>query len=275
MHSLSFIFFIFYLFSIEVVCQIIEKEEVMLKKSEVLEKKGKTKFIDLGKLDSFYDPLIDYRKFSGRLTDKAENGTIFKIQVEAKNTKFFQISDVLFFNALRKKGKIPCRAYIRSIEANYITVFVKSVVNCWGSVNTFRRGSIMIFNSEILAKRIKSASSYRVALFAKKRDYIYQLNKINKSIWSYKEEQVAVAAEYDEKIIELKKRRMKALEKITLRRKNNIKVRKNLSYKVDEIGRDLDFYRVEKDQLFSERWHFDKDLGKHIYRTPSRVKKLK
>ena len=44
-------------------------------------------------------------------------------------------------------------------------------------------------------------------------------------------------------------------------KKKQVRLQKELSQKLDELDRDLDFYRIRKDQILVDRWHMDQDLG--------------
>ncbi|OIQ17888.1 MAG: hypothetical protein BM556_10710 [Bacteriovorax sp. MedPE-SWde] len=223
-------------------------------------------------LDSFYDPKIDYSKFSGRVSDKADNSTIIKIQVESLNSKFFKASDPLKFWVAKKRNEDPCSGNIRAVEKGFITLYVKNLYPCWGPSYSFRRGTILIFQSDRLAKRIQAASRYRVALLAKKRDFIYQLNRVNKFVWGFRQEQVEVAAKYDKQILEIQKNKEQALALLLGKKKDQIRVQKELVYRLDELDQDLGFYRVEKDELYTDRWHLDQDLGIPVYKRPTALK---
>ena len=184
--------------------QIITKQE-MENKNDPIAKHEFASIENAVGLDSFYDPNIDYSKFAGRLTDKDESGMILKVYTESRNIKFFKPSDALFFRVTKFREKKPCKANVRSVEKNYITIYSKNLIPCWGQNYNFRRGMQMIFQSERLAQRIKTASRYRVALLTKKRDFLYQLNDVNKFVWGFKQQQVKLAAEYDRKILEIQK----------------------------------------------------------------------
>ncbi|EQC52692.1 hypothetical protein M901_2108 [Bacteriovorax sp. DB6_IX] len=223
-------------------------------------------------LDSFYDPNIDYSKFSGRVSDKSSDATILKIQVESLNTKFFKASDPLKFWVTKKREEEPCQGNIRAIEKGYLTLYVKNLYPCWGPSHTFRRGTILVFKSDRLAKRIQTASRYRVALLAKKRDFLYQLNRVNKFVWGFRQEQVDLAAQYDKQILELQKKKEQALNLLLAKKKDQIKIQKELIYRLDELDQDLTFYRVEKDELYTDRWHLDQDAGVPVYKKPAPLK---
>lgn len=223
-------------------------------------------------LDSFYDPNIDYARFSGRVSDKDETATILKVQVETKNTKFFKASDPVEFRVANKRDAKPCQGNVRANEGNYLTIFVKNLYPCWGESYNFRRGTILIFESERLAQRVKDASRYRVALLSKRRDFLHQLNDVNKFVWGFSQVQVDVASEYDRKIIELQKQKELAMSSLISKKRDQIRLQRELTYRMDELDQDLAYYLVEKDELFTDRWHLDHEDGLPTYERPAPVK---
>lgn len=223
-------------------------------------------------LDSFYDPNIDYSKFSGRVSDKDETATVLKIQVESRNTKFFKASDPVEFRVANKRDAKPCQGNVRANEGKFLTIFVKNLYPCWGEAYNFRRGTILIFESERLAQRVKDASRYRVALLSKRRDFLFQLNNVNKFVWGFSQEQVDVASEYDRKILEIQKQKEVALSSLLAKKRDQIRLQKELTYRMDELDQDLSYYLVEKDELFTDRWHLDHEDGLPTYERPAPVK---
>ena len=121
--------------------QIISKDET-LNKSAFPKYDDYANYLKVKGLDSFYDPKIDYSKFSGRVTDKDDSGTIIKIQSESKNIKFFKASDQLKFWVAKKRDDRPCSANVRSVEDSYLILFVKNLYPCWGEAYNFRRGYV-------------------------------------------------------------------------------------------------------------------------------------
>ncbi len=251
--------------------QIITKQEMANKDAPIQEHEFASIEESVG-LDSFYDPSIDYSKFSGRLTDKDPSGMILKIYTESRNVKFFKPSDPVSFRVTKFRDKTPCKGNVRSIEKNYLTIYSKNLIPCWGELYNFRRGMLMIFESDRLAQRIKSASRYRVALLTKKRDFLYQLNDVNKFVWGFKQEQVKLAAEYDRKILELKKLKEEAINLLLSKKRDQIRIQRELGFRLDQIDNELKYYRVEKDELYTDRWHLDQNTGVPVYKKPVPVK---
>ena len=52
------------------------------------------------------------------------------------------------------------------------------------------------------------------------------------------------------------------------KKKDSIDLQKELSYRLDKLDNDLEFYRVDKDEPKIDRWHLDHDLGKPVTDRP-------
>ncbi len=227
----------------------------------------------LNGLDSFYDPNVDYSKFAGRVSDRDPSSQILKIFTEHKNIKFFRAGDKVNFHIGNLSDLEPCLAHVRSVEKNYFVVYVKDLNACWGRDNYFRRGTLLSLKSEDLANRIKESSLYRVVLLKRRKDFFYQLNKMNHFIWSFEQQRVKVVAEYDKKIIEIQRQKQEALDLLVSRKKDKVKLQKELVYRLDILDTDLDFYRIERDDNKLDRWRQDHDLGIPVGKKPQRLKK--
>lgn len=223
-------------------------------------------------LDTFYDPTIDYSKFPGRVTDRDISTSILKVTSENANIKFFRIGDLVEFNVAKLEDKDKCQAYVRSVEKGYFVIFVKDLYPCWKGSEYFRRGTQLIFYSTTLAQRVKDASLYRNILLRRRKDFFRQLNEINHFIWSYDQERLKLASEYDQKIIQLEKAKEQALSLLSVKKRDQIHLQKELIYRLDNLDKDLDFFRVEKSELIADRWFLDHDLGHPVSRRPQKIK---
>jgi hypothetical protein len=222
--------------------------------------------------DSFYDTKFDYSKFSGRVTDRDATASIVKISSENKNVKFFRAGDLVEFKIQNSKDDGLCQGFVRSIEENYFVMFVKDLFPCFPKEEYFRRGTALIMQSDKLAMRVREASIYRASLLNKKKDFMGQLNGINQDVWNFEERKIQVAAEYDQKIAEIEKQKTKALDQILSQKNDQIKLQRELAYRLDNIDKELIFYRVEKDELLFDRWHLDHDLGYPVYDKPEEIR---
>lgn len=222
--------------------------------------------------DSFYDPNFDYSKFSARVTDRDATASIVKVSSENKNIKFFRAGDLVEFKIQNNKGADFCQGFVRSIEDRYFVMFVKDIFPCFPKEEYFRRGTALIMQSEKLAMRVREASVYRASLLVKKKDFMEQLNGINQFIWNFEEQKIQVAAEYDQKIVEIEKQKALALDRILAKKNDQIKLQRELAYRLDNIDKEVTFYRVEKDDLLFDRWHLDHDLGYPVYERPEEVR---
>ena len=222
--------------------------------------------------DSFYDEKKDYAKFSARITDRDKSANIIKVTSENRNIKFFRAGDEIRFNIASMKNKEKCVAHVRSVEPRYFVAFVKDLNPCWGSEDYFRRGTVLVIESYRLAERVREASVYRRVLLSRKKSFFGQLNNVNHFVWSYNQQKIKVAAKYDKKIMEIKNRKQNALEELQLNKKDQVYLQKELIYRLDSIDNDLEFYRIESDELAIDRWHMDHDLGIPVGKRPAPIK---
>jgi hypothetical protein len=222
--------------------------------------------------DSFYDTKFDYSKFSGRVTDRDATASIVKVSSENRNVKFFRAGDLVEFKIQNNKESEFCQGHVRSIEENYFVMFVKDLFPCFPKEEYFRRGSVLVMQSDKLATRVREASVYRGSLLNKKKDFMGQLNGINQDVWNFEERKIQVAAEYDQKIVEMEKQKTRALDQILSQKNDQIKLQKELAYRLDNIDKELIFYRIDKEELLIDRWHLDHDLGYPVYDKPEEIR---
>ena len=221
--------------------------------------------------DSFYDPNHDYSTFTGRVTDRDDTASIVKISSENRNIKFFRSGDLVRFRLASKRTK-RCRGYIRSVEENFFVLYVQDITLCWGSERYFRRGAMLVFTADMLASRVRDASTFRIVLLKRRSDFYKQLNDVNHFVWSYDQEKVKLAAEFDEKITALRAAKQKAMDMLQVKKKDSINLQRELVYRLDQLGEDLEFYRIDKDDPKIDRWHLDHDLGKPVSKRPAKLK---
>lgn len=222
--------------------------------------------------DSFYDPKFDYAHFSGRVTDRDQTASIVKVSSENRNVKFFRAGDLVEFKIQNNKDSDYCQGFVRSIEDHYFVMYVKDLFPCFPKEDYFRRGTALVMQSQKLATRVREASVYRASLLNKKKDYMVQLNGINSDVWNFEERKIQVAAEFDQRIAEIEKQKTKALDELLTQKNDQIKLQRELAFRLDNIDKELNFYRIEKDELLLDRWHLDHDLGYPVYEKPEEVR---
>lgn len=220
--------------------------------------------------DSFYDSTQDYSQFHGRVTDRDDTATLFKVYSNNKNIKFFHSGDEVLFHPSSQDEQY-CKGTVRSREENYFTMYVSNVSKCWSVDKYFRRGTLIQIKSPVLAKRVKDASIHRIVLLKRRKDFLRQLNDINHFAWSYDQQRISLASEYDQKILELQNEKRAALDSLMKRKNESANLQQTLSYRLDHIDKDLDFYRVEPYMLKKDRWNMDHDLGLPVKKRPQTV----
>ncbi len=223
--------------------------------------------------DSFFDPGFDYSRFFGRVTDKDPTGQIYKIESETKNVRFFKVGDFISFHVEGSDdSNDPCRAYVRDVEKEFFVIYVEDIRTCWRRDVYFRRGSRLRMTSEKLAQRVRDASLFRVLLLRRRKDYFTQLNSINRFVWSFEQQKVQVAAEYDRRIAEMQAQKQKALDQLLSKKADQIRLQRELGQNLDEIDNDLEFYRIDREELALDRWEHDHDLGLPVGNRPQQAK---
>ncbi|MCB9061806.1 MAG: hypothetical protein H6622_09815 [Halobacteriovoraceae bacterium] len=226
------------------------------------------------KYSPFYDEKVDYSKFTGRVSDRDSSANILKIQSEYKNIKFFRAGDMVLFN-VSVKGEAEgeaCTGYVRGVENSYFILYVQALNRCWDGDTYFRRGTFLLFNSEALSKRIKDVTLYRAVLLRRRKDFLAQLNDVNTFVWGYDQERIKLAAEYDKKLAEIETAKSQAMDRLLSRKLDQIRLRELLIEKLTFLDKDLEHYRVDKDELLYDRWNVDHDLGKPVKRRPQKIK---
>lgn len=223
-------------------------------------------------IDSFYDPKVDYAHFSGRVTDRDKTASILKVHSENKNSKFFKAGDQVQFQ-VHRAGTDWCQGFVRKVEKEYFILYVKDLNTCWED-RYLRRGSRLNFKSPVLARRVKEASYYRVLLIKRKQDYFRQLNEINHFVWNYDQKKIQVAAEYDQKILDIRRQKMKALDELQAKKKDQIHLQRELIFRLSNLDEDLKHYRIRNDDTSLDRWQADHDLGLPVGTEPQENKKF-
>ena len=219
------------------------------------------------------DPNVDYEHFSGRVSDKDDSARIFKVNVENNNTKFFRAGDQVLFKVNLKDNKEYCKGFVRNVEDFHFTIFVESLGPCYSTEEYFRRGTVLNFYSKQLALRVFEATKYREQLVVRKEDFLKQLNDINHFIWTFDQQKVKTAAEYDEQINQLQRAKRKALDDLITLKQERLVLQNELMGKLNELDESLLFYRVERQELMTDRWNLDHDAGLPFGQRPQNMKK--
>lgn len=225
----------------------------------------------LKNVDPFYDFNARYDLFEGRVSDRDTTNSIFKISSQNANIKYFKVGDPLQFQIARGGKNGFCEANVRDVENEFVVIYVKNLGPCWSEQEYLRRGTILSFRSDTLARRVEESSLYRMVLLKRREDYFKQMNEINHFIWSYDQQKILLASEFDKKIVELQKQKQKAIDELLNKKKYNVHLQKELAYRLDLLDKDIDFYRIsptDGDNL----WRRDQNLGKSVGTRPQPIK---
>lgn len=218
------------------------------------------------------NPEIDYERFSGRVSDKDDSSRIFKIKVENNNAKFFRAGDLVLFKVNLQDRRDYCKAFVRNVEDFHFTVYVESLAPCYSSEKYFLRGTVLNFFSKALGIRVFEATKYREQLIVRKEDFLKQLNDINHFLWTFDQQKVKTAAHYDEEINRLMREKRKALDDMISLKQERLNLQNELMGKLSELDESLLFYRVERQELITDRWNSDHDAGLPFGQRPQAIK---
>ena len=218
------------------------------------------------------DPKVDYERFSGRVSDKDDNSRVFKVQVENNNTKFFRAGDQVQFKVNLKDNRDFCKGFVRNVEDFHFTIYVESLAPCYSTSEYFRRGTVLNFYSKVLGMRVFEASKYREQLVVRKDDFLKQLNDINHFLWTFDQQKVKTAANYDEQINRLQREKRKALDDMITLKQERLVLQNELMKKLNELDENLLFYRVERQELMTDRWETDHDQGLPVGHRPQDIR---
>jgi hypothetical protein len=231
---------------------------------------------DIGVTDpdnnAFIDPKVDYETFMGRVSDKDKTGRILKIKVENNNTKFFKSGDLVYFYVNNHKSETPCRATVRAVEDFYFTVYVQDFRYCWDTTKYFPRGVQLKLESKVLAQRVFEASKFREILILRKEGFLKQLNGINHFLWTYDQQKMKTAADYDSEINELRRKKQLAIDNLLQTKQENLLLQVELQTKLNGLDESLKHYRVERQEYLLDRWNMDHDLGISFPQRPLSLK---
>lgn len=219
------------------------------------------------------DEEVDYEHFTGRMTDRDVRARIIKVRVENNNTKFFRVGDTVEFHVGERLERKACKGHIRQVEDFHFTLFVNDLTTCFEKDEYLKRGSMLVFKSLNLAYRVFEASKYRQILIDKKDGFLRQLNTINNFIWTFDQQKVQVAADYDKQIVELQKAKQRAIDDLIIQKQEKLVLQTELMRQLHELDESLKFYRVERQELLLDRWNDDHDLGLPFAQRPQNLKK--
>lgn len=222
--------------------------------------------------EKFVDPNLDYSKFMGRVTDKDDSGRVLKIGVENNNTKFLKSGDILYFKVNNHESKSYCKASVRSSEDFFFSVYVQDFAACWPKNRYLPRGLMLNFKSNKMEQRVYEASNYRELLIKRKQGFLNQLNDINHFLWSFDQQKLKAATDYDKKINELIRQKQLAIDNLINKKQESIVLQAELKKKLNSIDESLNHYRVERQEHITDRWNMDNDRGLPFVRRPQKVK---
>jgi hypothetical protein len=84
---------------------------------------------------------------------------------------------------------------------------------------------------------------------------------------------VKTAADYDEQINRLQREKRRALDDMITLKQERLVLQNELMKKLNELDESLIFYRVERQELMTDRWQMDHDQGLPVGHRPQEIRK--
>lgn len=221
--------------------------------------------------DSHYELIREEGKFVARVTDKDDSERVLKISSENRNIKFFRKGDEISFVVYNNINMRPCYAYVQSVEKEHIAVQVKNFSACWDSKRYFLRGTMLKVEAPILPQRMIEVAQYRNILLKKKTDFLTQLNDANNFVWNFDQIKAELATDYDQRINQLIKEKNQAIKDLNGKRLDQLTLQIKLNDELNKAEHELQFYRLEKQELFYDKWNQDHDLGHPLVQRPTKT----
>jgi hypothetical protein len=223
--------------------------------------------------NKFIDPNVDYSRFVGRVTDKDDTGRILKVKTENNNSKFLKAGDLVYFKVNNQDLGRFCKASVRTIEDYYFSMYVQDFSACWDMKKYFLRGLQLNFKSKLMEDRVFEASKYREILILRKEGYLSQLSEINHFLWTYDQQKLKTAADYDKRVNAILREKQLALDNLIQTKQENLLLQTEVVMKLDSLDESLDHYKVERQEYLTDRWHLDHTSEKMPFsRRPLRLK---
>jgi hypothetical protein len=129
------------------------------------------------------------------------------------------------------------------------------------------------FNAKILAQRVYEAMKYRDQLVVRKEDFLKQLNDTNHFLWTFDQQKVQVAAKYDDEINRLQREKRKALDDMIALKQERLILQNELMTRLTDLDGSILFYRIERQDLMTDRWNSDHDAGLPFGQRPQPIKR--
>ncbi len=219
---------------------------------------------------TFLHENTNYSLMQGRVSDRDQRARTLKIQMPNHNTKFLKSGDPVRFKLNRKSQEVVCQGRVLTAEKQFFSLEVLNSKECDLDRPYLRRGAKLSLSLPSMRRRLGGAKRLQEDLIQKRRSYLNQLANLNQFIWSFREEQNEVSAEYDKKIVALQRAKLRALEGLTQKQREGLKRQQELRQGLVKLDKEIDFARIERQELDLNRPAADHDLGLPVERRPEK-----
>ena len=202
------------------------------------------------------EPVSGY--FSGRVTTFNRELKTLKIKVEFANLKYLNTKDLVEFWDERNTNQ-RCKAYVFGRSNDYLLLRTPELASCERFL-LITSGAYLKFFSKDLANNIEMGKDV-VSLLIKKRMAIQgQMDLRSRELDAHLERVNAVNARYDLLRTKLEREWQKELNNLEEDRVQSLRLAKDLEQRRDEIDKKLEIYKVQDENMKTDRWSLDSRL---------------
>jgi hypothetical protein len=214
----------------------------------------------------FFTPIISWADvntseqgyFSGRISKVNEKASLVRVKVDFANVKYLNKKDKLVFWDQRNKDR-KCKAYIAGRSSDYLLLKVPNFQFCFESM-FFNPGAYLSLYSEDLVNNIKMGKELVELLIKKRLAVKGKLHIREKELNAHIEKTDAVNYKYKLLRDKLEIEWRKELSSLEEDRVDSLRNFKGLEIRLHEIDHKLQKYKVEDENLVTDRWSLDPRL---------------
>ena len=196
--------------------------------------------------------------FSGRIAKVNTEAGLVRVKVDFNNAKYLNKKDKVEFWDERGPG-LKCKGFIVGKSPDYLLLRVPEFGYCRNSVLVTPGAYLLFFSQDLLNNLkmgeelvgilLKKRLALRGRMLRTKRDLDSHIEKVNAANMRYKVLRDKLEAEWRDQLANLEDDRVTTLRNF-----------KNLERRVLDIDHKLEKYRIEDENLYTDRWALDPRL---------------
>lgn len=196
--------------------------------------------------------------FSGRIVRLLSDTHLLRVKTDFSNLKYLNKGNQLFFWGEQNPGK-ECIGTVTGKSNDHVLIKIKNTSFC-KSYGVLATGAWTKFYSDDLVKNLSTGKDLYQVLLKKQVAVSSLLNENKNTLDSYIDKFEAVNQRYIVLREKLEAEWKKELINLETDRTETLANFKSLEMELDNIDKKLEQYRIEDENLRTDRWSLDPDL---------------